>query len=168
MTDLATLVESLKREVAIPGQFEAEYPGVDDEALEATLADAFGEAQLQGFFLDLSLPAEPPYLTSQDLSAAGSALVVIFAGMRLLRHKLRAASQSQRFKAGPVEYQTASMTSVIKDELASLRSRLDDLILQGRRSGRSVQVSDTYATRICNGQVTSYAFGGFYPYELRG
>lgn len=165
MTDLRTLVEALKREVAVPGTFEDVFPDTDDDALAATLADAFAQAQLQGFFGDITLAAEDGhYETSFDLSAAGGALIVLFAGMRMLRSSLRSVAQSFTYKAGSVEYSGSNMTSVIKDDLRALNDRLNDLIVQGRRSGRSVSVIDGYA-----GKLSAYpSLGGFYAYEFRG
>ena len=168
MTDLATLVDALKREVAVPGTFDTAFPSTDDDDLAATLADAFAQAQLQGFFGDITLAVDPDegiYETSRELSAAGGALIVLFAGMRMLRASLRTASQSFTYKAGPVEYSGANMTTVIRDELKALNDRLSELIMQGRRSGRSVSVVDGY-----NGKLSAYtgSLGGFYAWEFRG
>ena len=170
MTDLRTLVEPLKREVAVPGTYDDVFPNTDDNQLAASLADALGEAQLQGFFGDLTLTVTldstnaASFETSKDLSAAGGALLVIFAGMRILRTQLRTISQAATYKAGNVEYSTANMTSVVRDELKALRDRLDLLVLQGRRSGRAVSVEDGYA-----GKITAYdgSLGAFYTYEFR-
>lgn len=168
MTDLRTLVEPLKREVAVPGTYDDVFPDTDDDQLAASLADAFAEAQLQGFFGDLTLAVDnqaspTTYETSQDLSAAGGALVVLFAGLRILRASLRSLSQSSTYKAGSVEYSTAQMTTVIRDELAAMRARIDALVLDGKRSGRSVAVHDGYA-----GRVTAYtgSLGAFHSYEF--
>ena len=169
MTNLRTLVEPLKREVAVPGTYDDVFPDTDDDALAASLADAFAEAQLQGFFGDIELTVvtemsgRSDYITSRDLSAAGGALVVLFAGLRILRASLRSLSQSSTYKAGSVEYSTSQMTTVIRDELAAMRSRIDALVLDGKRSGRAVSVHDGYA-----GRVTAYSgsLGAFHAYEF--
>lgn len=170
MTDLRTLVEPLKREVAVPGTYDDVFPDTDDDQLAASLADALAEAQLQGFFGDLTLTVDDQaspvtYQTSRDLSAAGGALIVLFAGMRILRSSLRTLSQSSTYKAGSVEYSTAAMTSVIRDELRALRERIDALVLDGKRSGRAVAVHDGYVSRgriVANPQ----SLGAFYSYEF--
>lgn len=172
MTDLRTLVDALKREVAVPGTYDDVFPDTGPDQLAATLADAFAEAQLQGFFGDVSLTVDATvspasYETSKPLSAAGGALIVLFAGMRILRSQMRTLSQSATYKAGSVEYSTANMTTVIRDELKALRDRLDGLIVDGKRSGRAVAVADTYAKRLSEGRLAAYtgSLGAFFTYE---
>lgn len=161
MTDLRTLVEPLKREVAVPGTYDDVFPDTDDDALLGTLADSLAEAQIWGMFGDVTL--SPEYETSRPLSAAGGAVIVLFAGMRILRAQLRTLNQSSTYKAGSVEYSTAAMTSVIRDELAAMRSRVDAIVVDSRRSGRAVGFGDGYA-----GRITAYAgsLGAFHTYEF--
>lgn len=165
MTDLATLVEPLKRELAVPGVFDDVFPDTTDDDLALTLADAFGEAQLQGFFPDMTLSAVSPssYETSADLSAAGGALIVLFAGMRVIRSQFRNMTLNARYKAGPVETETSRSAMLLRDEIGFMRARLDALVLQGRRSGRTVHVLDAYVGRT----LAQSTLGGFYGYEYK-
>ena len=172
VTDLAELIGPLQREVAIPGTFGDTFPSTSDEDLVATLADGFAEAQLQGFFTDMTLEitegVETTYSTDKDLSAAGGALVVLFAAQRLMRPMLTSSATGAKYKAGPVEYETSSSAMVIREVLRQFSDRISALITDGKRSGRSVSVLDSYAQRIASGRTSVYGLGGFHDYEWRG
>lgn len=165
MTALTDLVEPLKRELAVPGVFEDVFPDSDDAALAASLADGFSEAQLHGYFPTLTLGASPDFTTSEDISAAGGALIVMFTGMRIIRAQLRSMLLNERYKAGAAEYEVTRSANLLRDELKYLQSRLDALILNAQRASRgavSVSVIDNYWAR--NEQM----FGGFYAHEFKG
>lgn len=165
MTALASLVEPLKRELAVPGTFEDVFPDTDDSDLAATLADAFSEAQLQGFFPDLTLGGEPDYETSVDLTAAASYLIVLFAGARVLRAWLRTLNSNERYKAGSTEFETARPSALLRDELAAITSKIDGLLETARRQRRgasSTVVLDNYWAR----QAMALGLGGYAPVEL--
>jgi hypothetical protein len=131
MTALATLVEPLKRELAVPGTFDTIFPDTDDTALEGSLADGFGEAQLRGFFPTFELTEDDgAYETTEDLTAAGAALVLIFTSMRIIRAQLRALTSSETYKADrhglrPVRAPRAAdrrhRAAVTHDEVPALR-----------------------------------------------
>lgn len=172
MTTLAPLIPALKREVSGPGEFDADYPSSDDGELLGGLADAFGQAQLDGFFgtqvLDLTLNTVTP-----DLSIAGQQLVVIYAGERILRSKLRSLKTKVTYKAGGVEYATESAAGAISQQLKDIQARKDALLKQILRQGRAtnaIHVTDGYLIRS-QGYFpwgTWGEFGGFYGYELGG
>jgi hypothetical protein len=164
MTNLSTLVEPLKRELAVPGVFDDVFPDTDDRALADSLADAFGEAQLQGFFTDMTLGASPTYDTSQALSAAGGALIVLVAGQRIIRAQLRNLVLNTRYKAGAAEMELQRSATLLKEELAYLRTRMDELVTTARRSGgRTVYMLDNYLAR----DAANSPLGGFYGYEYK-
>lgn len=171
MTALSTLAPALKRELAVPGTFDTVFPDTLDEDLVGALADGFGEAQLFGFFGDVTLNltqdgtgAVVDGNTESPLSAAGATLVVIFTSMRIIRAQLRALSSSERYKAGATEFEITRSAMLLRDELKFLRDRLDQLTLQARRPAVSATVMDNYVAR--NAQAAQ--FGGFYSYEYRG
>ena len=162
MTELVDLVEAFKREVAVPGTFATAFPDTTDTDIEGALADAFGEAQLDGFFgtatLDLDLMAVDP-----DLSTAGAALIVMYAGMRLIRQQLRGLKT--RYKAGPVEVEQSA--GALTEELKQIERRKNQLVQNAIRAGRgagTVFVADLYVARAA-----SYDYyGGFWAWELTG
>ncbi|GAB3863345.1 hypothetical protein GCM10028801_30750 [Nocardioides maradonensis] len=163
MTSLQTLIEPLKRELAVPGTFDDVFPDSDDASLAASLADGFAEAQLRGFFPTMTLTQSgDDYVTSADLSLAGTALVVIFTSMRIIRAQIRAMNTMERYKAGPAEFEIQHAASLLKSELDFLQSRLDDLITQATNARIPLAVViDNYRARVADA-----FWGAFYSYEF--
>jgi hypothetical protein len=159
MTDLTVLVEQLKRELAVPGTYDDVYPDTSDDDLVGSLKDGFAEAQLAGFFQDVTLAGTQ---TSKDLSAAGGALVVLYAGMRTIRAQMRVTAGTSRYKAANVEYETTASATLLRDELAFMRTRIDQLVSYAKKSGRQTYVLDGYVGR----QLATARLGGFYGWEF--
>lgn len=173
MTSLETLVEPLKRELAIPGVFGDTFPDTTDDDLQASLADGFAEAQMWGFFSTMTLSeSNGTYTTTPDLSGAGGALVLAFTATRTIRAWLRSLNSSERYKAGPVEYETQRAASMLKTELDYLSKNLQSLILQGQRANNVAAslatVFDNYQARATLSLVAGNVpgVGGFFSYEL--
>jgi len=166
---MSTLVPALKRELAVPGTFTDVYPLTSDVDLTASLADGFAEAQLYGFFPDLSLVESDPvgdWETSLELSGSGAALIIIFSSMRIIRASLRTLLTSERYKAGPAEFEIQRSANLLRDELKFLKERLDDLVAGAKAAARaasSVMVFDGYLAR--GGAITET---GLFRYEYRG
>lgn len=160
MTDVSDLVGAFKREVAPLGSFEQDFPTASDGAVIGLLMDAFGEAQLDGFFQTMVLDVDDETVTP-DLSAAGAALVVLYAGIKTLRNQILRAGAGSKFKAGPVEYQTTQNMQAQTEMLKQLERRRDALIGQARQGATPVYQIDAYSARGLA------AVGGFAPHELR-
>lgn len=160
MSDLNDLVEPLKRELAVPGEFDTRFPNTGDGDLADSLADAFAEAQLYGYFADNALDLDT-YLVDPDISMAGGYLVVTYAGMRIIRAQLRALTLSEKYAAGSASYEVTRSATVLKEELLYLQKRAEDLITKA--SGTDTFVIDAYFTR----QLSDWSSGwGLYPSEL--
>lgn len=167
MTALSTLVPALQRELAVPGAFDTEFPNTTTDNLRDSLADGFAEAQLYGFFPDMTLTQDGggDWLTEPDLSGAGGALVIIFTSMRIIRANLRSLLTSERYKAGPAEMEIQRSANLLRDELKFLKERLDSIVADSRAAARPLTtVHDNYLAR--GGGVT--ITGGLYVYEYRG
>lgn len=180
MTALADLVEPLKRELAVPGQFASIFPGTQDGDLTASLADGFAEAQLQGFFGTLTLVNGTE--TSDELSAAGGALVILFTGMRIIRAQLRSTLTMEKYDAKTgTGFEIQRSANLLRDELAFMNNRLSQLIIDARRSQAPLAVMlDNYTARVGQqfrdkywaygyGELMNGALdvGGFFPYEWK-
>lgn len=166
MTDFADLVEAFKREAAPLGQFDVIFPGVTESLITETLMDAFAEAQLDGFFLGAHLDVDGGTVTP-NLSSAGAALVVIYAGLRNARHRImdQSARGSATYKAGPVSYQVAAAAGVLKSSYEDLNARRLELIANARRAGGTpIFMIEGYVPR---GATHNY-YGGLYDWELSG
>lgn len=164
MSNLADLVEAFKREVSVPGTFSQDFPLTSDDDLAAALGDAFGEAQLDGFFGAMELDPATGVVTP-DLSLAGAALIVIYGGIRMTRQQLRALRTATKYKAGPVEYELQSSASAVTEDLKQLERRKQSIIDGAIRAGRgrgTTFVLDAYVSR----QGTYDFYGGLFPYEF--
>ena len=171
MTAMSSLVEAVKRELAVPGTFGDIFPSTSDDDLIESLGDGFAEAQLNGFFSNVALvrsPGDDDWETSPDLSLAGTAVVVIFTSIRILRAQIRNLNTSERYKAGGVEMETQKAASVLKAEVDWLEKRLqailDNAQRQTRRAASLATVFDNYIAR--GGDI--WAAGGLASYEYKG
>lgn len=170
MTALASYIPALKREVALPGEYDTEYPNSDDGELLGGLADAFGQAQLDGFLGTVTLDLVTSE-TDPDISLAAGGLLVLYAAVRILQIKLVKLPVSTRYKAGPVEYQVDSSAGAVTALLKALEARkaaLLENVLRAGRASNAVHVTDGYLVRsqgyFPNG--TWGEIGGFYGWEL--
>lgn len=136
---LADYVESLKREVQPPGSNL--FAGATDADWVGYLADAFWEARLDGLLAGYVVeydagdddgdivPADGDG-TAPDLDGRGMALVILYAGIKVLRNRiLNMASGGIRAKAGPVEYeQNQAAATVLSEMLKQLRATKDRIL----------------------------------------
>lgn len=175
MTNLQTLIPGLKRQVAVPGEFTASFPNTLDPDLLGTLGDAFGQAQMDGFFGSQVLNIQAHTITP-DLSTAGVAVIGLYAAEQILLSKFRNLPTKTVYKAGNVEYAVDLSASVLSAEIRELRARRQLLVDQGLRLARaatpSIYMKDAYLTRSFGflpwfGSEDRDNFG-FWGYELTG
>ena len=156
MTDLADLVDSLKREVAIPGTFSTVFPNTTDDDVTGALADGLAETQLDGWMPTLQLDLDTN-LTTPDLSLAGRALVVIYAGIRIVRNQLQNMTAHVRYETRGNVFEQDRGAGMLKEALSDLSKRRQSLIaLRLQRTGTSVSMRDGYMIRA----------NAFYAFEL--
>lgn len=127
--DLFDYVDVLRREVSPPGS--TLFATVADDTMASYLADAFWEARLDGFVSKYEASLDgvitPLDAGAPDIPREQIALVVLYAGLKILRNQL--INQTSRFKAkaGPVEFETensANLMTEMAKQLASVRDRL--------------------------------------------
>lgn len=140
MTDLADLVEPLKREVAVPGTFSVLFPETTDDDLSAALLDAFAQAQLDGFLSNSE--ADDFGVVTPDLSRGAQALLVIYAGIRFLTADLINRKSHVRYEAGGSVFEQDSAASVLTQALKELRAKKDALT-EGAKAAARAQVGTT-------------------------
>lgn len=151
--DLTPLVPSLKRFVAVPGGFDTFFPDTTDDDIAGALADGFARAQLDGFFtggshnphsLNLdTLQVSPP------LALAEGALVVLYAGKRLVQTQLINIKTLTKYEAKGLVYETQQGASVLTELLKEYNSELKELVDISRRAGasRAFVMADAYFIR---------------------
>jgi hypothetical protein len=160
VSDLSDLVEPLKREVAIPGaaNFKAAFPETTDDDLTGTISDALCEAQLDGFLGGVILDVDNA-VTTPALSQAAGALLVLYAGGRIVRNQIRNLATHTRYEASGAIYERDQSATMLKEVLSELDTRKDKLIqLLRQRIGTPVFMRDGYMIRAT----------AFYAYELSG
>lgn len=167
MTDLADLVEPLKRELAVPGEFAAVFPSTEDDDLVLALADGFSEAQLDGHFGSNTLNLDTLFVTP-DVTLGERALIVIYSATRIIRAQLRMLTTGERYKAGNVEYEINRGIGVLKEQLVEMQARKDQLIKLGSRASTTVAVYDNYFGRAAVDWSDVIADGGLAASELAG
>lgn len=132
-----------KRALAPPGQFAATWPGAVDADVAGLLADGFGSARLAGFFSTHTFSMDQLSVTP-DLTDAGLALVVAYTAMNSLKTKILTMATGTRYKAGPVEAETAPLATV----LVELLKQAQNLIIQLQRGASGVTPIWTDGTQM--------------------
>jgi hypothetical protein len=133
--DLSDLVELLRAEVDAPG--DNSFTDAVDADWVNQLRSGFWETVLDGIMMgyqEVDGIVTPIFPVIDDLSREYQQLVIFYAGVRVVRNKLRTMGTAFRAKAGPVEYETQNSAQVLKsimDELINKRNiilrRLSDL-----------------------------------------
>jgi len=152
--ELRDFVESLKREIEPPGT--ELFAGVTEAQWVGYLADAFWEARLDGFLVgyatdegasgDVSIV--PVQSGAPDLDRRWVALVVLYAGVKVLRNRILNMNTTFRAKAGPVEFEQQNSATMLAEMLRQLKATKDRIVddLDVHHSG--VLVLDAYSTRL--------------------
>jgi hypothetical protein len=150
--DLDLLVPSLKRFIAVPGGFAALFPSTTDTDLSGCLADGFARAQLDGFFIgsqfghDLDLTTN---IVTPDLTLREGALVVLYAGKRLVQAQLLNLKTATKYEAKGLIYDVQQAASVLTTLLKDYTAELDRIVQQARTSNASSAfvMADAYFIR---------------------
>jgi hypothetical protein len=150
--DLSDFTDSLQREVQPPGTVL--FAGVSDDTWVGYLADAFWEAKLDGFMGGYECDPDgiiTPDGSGPDLTRDQVALVLIYAGIKIIRNRLIGVNSKFHAKAGPVEieqdYSATLMTEMlkslnaVKDRLLALKTFTSDITLIDGFSARSISGS---------------------------
>lgn len=159
MTDLAQYTDSVRNIIARPGTFTDLFPETTDDHLVGTLVDALAECHLEGTLLDYL--ADASGIVRPQITSGQAALVVLYAGVRLIRAELLNRVTSAKYVAGPVSAETTYATNVLRDIMRALdaqKSRLTADILSGTGTGFAFLMADAYvanATGITPNGVTA-------------
>lgn len=160
--DLSNYVETLKREVTPPGS--TLFADVGEDTWIGYLADAFWEARLDGFLSSWEASEDgivtPSEVGGDDMPRDSVALVVLYAGIKVLRNRILNINTGFRAKAGPVEYETQNSATVLAEMLKQLQG-VKDRLLKARDdalnvNGTTTLLVDGYSVR----QWTSDAYYG--------
>ena len=148
--DLADFVPSLRREVTPPGSDL--FTDVSDDVFTGYLADAFWEARLDGFLAKWTADEDgivtPAASGTPELTRDLVALIILYAGIKVLRNKILNTNTTFRATAGPVEFETQNSATMLVELLKQLKASKDRILDLVADSGFTpVELIDAYAVR---------------------
>lgn len=125
--DLSDLLDAVKRECSPPGSDL--FPDAVDAEWLGQLLDSFWEAKLFGFFASFTADEDglvsPNTTGDDDMPRSDQALIILFAGARVIRNELKNTPTLFRAQAGPVEFETQNSAMLLRDILKDIRSKVD-------------------------------------------
>lgn len=143
-TDLGDYVDSLRAVLARPGTFSDLFPETTDDGLIQLLRDGLAEANMEqlltGYVSDINGIVRP------EMPPGGVAMVVLFAGVRLVRSEILNRITSTKYTAGPVSAEQSYSTNILRDVAKALEAQKTVLINLYRASsaGASFYMTDSY------------------------
>jgi hypothetical protein len=128
--DVNDLVENLEREVNPPGTLL--FPNATVTEYEGHLRDSFWElvqrGYISGFTEDDGIITEDVATPVNDLGRDYQQLLVVTAGLRILRLLMISINTQFRAKAGPVEFETQKSAQTLKGALDYLHDRFAQIV----------------------------------------
>lgn len=146
--DLSTLVPSLERRVAPPGEFATYFPNATPTEMEARLADALGEIQMDGFATQYSLDSTMTQISPDPVPISLQQLLVMYAMANVVQAQLMFTKTKQTYKAGSVESDVEQASGVLKEILAEVNDRKKEFLKYARAGamGKAFGMVDLYVT----------------------
>jgi hypothetical protein len=120
--DLADYADWMRREITPLGT--TLFTDVTDDDLTSYMTDAFWEARLDGFFAGYESDDTgviTPVSGTTDLALDAVALIVVYAGIRILRNRILNTQTTFRAKAGPVEFEQQTSANMLSEMLRQLK-----------------------------------------------
>lgn len=159
MDTLDDLIPSVRNVVARPGTFPTLFPETTDDDLLLVLRDGLAEAQLFGLLTTIDATDDGGLVTAEDetvtadISNASGAVIVLFAGARLITAELMNRAYSRRYRAGAAEFEEVQSAQLLQEILKSLEARKNAVIDVATRTGpdaaagAAFHMADTYGVR---------------------
>lgn len=166
-TDLANSTDSVRFVMARPGTFADLFPETTDDNLIALLRDALAECHMERTLLDYE--SDDNGLVRPVLTSGQTAMVVLYAGLRLVRGELLNRITNAKYTAGPVSAETTYATNVLRDIMKALEAQKRDITTVTAVSGANAAFSmaDAYvanATGYTPNGIPAYVGGDPYGY----
>lgn len=164
--DLTEYIPSLKREVNPAG---LTLITLSDPEWVGYLTDAFWEARLDGLLDGYEATNDSTTTVADgtiskiddpnaDVPKQLVALVILYAGIRILRNRILNTNTGFRAKAGPVEFEQQNSATMLAEMLKQLRATKDRILVQVdlERHITGVVVLDAFSTRLFDLSSGSY------------
>jgi hypothetical protein len=156
--DLSNYVDSLRREVSPPGQDA--FAAVGDDVFAGYLADAFWEVRLDGFMEPFAADPDgivtPITPSAPDIGREDIALVILYAGIKIIRNRLLATNTRLSAKAGPVEFTTENSALLLVEMLKEL-TNIKNRLLYLKTYNQDVSIIDIFSAR----SVSAPSYAGY-------
>jgi hypothetical protein len=162
VTDLVDVVPSLRNVIARPGTFATLFPETTEADLVDVLRDGLAECHLEGILLDHT--SDEFGLVDPDLDSGQAAMVLLFAGARLVRAELLNRASHKKYVAGPVSFEEDQSAQILKDILAGMAEQKTRMIAtwsQTSAAGSIFAMADAYVVRSMENGL-AYGFTGDY------
>lgn len=170
MTDLSDWTDSLRRAVATPGDFATFFPDTGDDDLAGSLADAFAECQLDGFFRvqnAKTLDTDANTITP-DMEPSEMALVIIYATVRFIRSVLLNRNTHTRYESKGSIAETEQGTSMLTELMKEVDKRKNDILIRYLTygAGFAFHMADAYYVRATTnyGPLAMWEAASLYDY----
>lgn len=146
--DLTDYVDSLRREVSPPGADA--FASVPDTVFAGYLADAFWEVRLDGFVEPFVADADgivtPTSSAGPDIGREDIALVILYAGIKIIRNRLLSTNTRLSARAGSVEFTTENSANLLVEMLKEL-TNVKNRLLYLKSYNQDVTLIDAFSAR---------------------
>jgi hypothetical protein len=147
-TDLGDYVDSVRGMLARPGTFEILFPETTDDGLIQLLRDGLAECNMEQLLV--GYVADANGMVRPEMPPAAVAMVVLFAGVRLIRAEILNRVTSTKYVAGPVSAEQSYSTNILRDVAKQLEAQKTQLIVLYRSGGAGVDfyMADSFIANL--------------------
>lgn len=143
-TDLANYTDSVRNVMARPGTFSTLFPETTDDNLVQLLQDALAECHMERTLLPHE--SDDNGFVRPVMTSGAMALVVLYAGLRLVRAELLNRITSAKYVAGPVSAETTYATNVLRDVMKALEAQKEKItyLMSSAGANAAFYMADAY------------------------
>jgi hypothetical protein len=147
-TDLGDYVDSVKAMLARPGTFGDLFPETTNAGLVDLMRDGLAECNMEQLLTGYTANANG--IVRPELPPGAMAMVVLFAGVRLVRSEILNRITSTKYVAGPVSAEQSYSTNILRDVAKALEAQKTTLIALYRASsaGTDFYMADSYIANL--------------------
>ena len=126
---ISSMVDTLRRAINPPG--EELFPNANDLVLQGYLADSFAVARMNGVipskWVNNADTIENPDDLGEEFPTDLATIVVVYAKIQILRARIMNIQSKFKAVAGPVEYETQTAVTHLKELLGTFENELAEI-----------------------------------------
>lgn len=167
-TDLADYVDSLRGILARPGTFAALFPETTDDGLIQLLRDGLAEANMEQLLT--AYRSDINGIVRPELPPGGVAMIVLFAGVRLVRSEILNRITSTKYVAGPVSADQSYSTNILRDVAKALEAQKLAIIktYSTATSGIEFYMADSFIANLTHRTDNGVPLASWMPQYILG